>query len=400
MSRFDQYYRRVILGTIYKEGWGSVKDLEKIIHYRRSVIGNRDKCNEVVGTNYPITIEKEMKFKDHNIIEGSLITPFYQFCADLIPEEVKTAKFQLVLPKNWKSKERPVVFHFAGTGDQNFWRRRLILAKPLLNQHSVASLILENPFYGIRKPKNQTRSNLNHVKDLFVMGGCIVTEALALMNWCEQLGFGPFLLTGLSMGGHMASLASTVWKKPLACVPCLSWTTAGPTFTRGVMAKSIPWELLEKQFYTHKGYQDTRDRLRELHANENQQRSENGKQICSFAKDSTINFNHLTNYNEQDKKSSKAINSEILEFMHLLMDECTHLINYDVPVDPSMINIISAKEDAYILRDGVNDFKSIWPESQVDYLDQGHVSAFILSQNKFRQKIVAMLDKLTKEHYS
>ena len=30
----------------------------------------------------------------------------------------------------------------------------------------------------------------------------------------------------------MATLASTVWPKPLAVVPCLSWTTAGPTFTR------------------------------------------------------------------------------------------------------------------------------------------------------------------------
>jgi len=49
-----------------------------------------------------------------------------------------------------------VIFHFAGTGDQNFWRRRWLLAKPLLTGHKVASLILENPFYGVRKPENQT----------------------------------------------------------------------------------------------------------------------------------------------------------------------------------------------------------------------------------------------------
>ncbi len=29
MSKLDQYYRRVALGTIYREGWGSVKDLAK-----------------------------------------------------------------------------------------------------------------------------------------------------------------------------------------------------------------------------------------------------------------------------------------------------------------------------------------------------------------------------------
>lgn len=35
------------------------------------------------------------------------------------------------------------------------------------------------------------------------MGGCLVTEGAVLMQWCEKNGFGPFILTGLSMGGHV-----------------------------------------------------------------------------------------------------------------------------------------------------------------------------------------------------
>jgi hypothetical protein len=70
---------------------------------------------------------------------------------------------------------------------------------------------------------------------LFVLGGMIVTEGLALMKWCEKNGFGPFVLSGLSMGGHMACLASTVWPKALALVPCLNWTTASTVFTRVFM---------------------------------------------------------------------------------------------------------------------------------------------------------------------
>jgi len=148
---------------------------------------------------------QESKYKNYTIIEGSLTTPFNDLIGDLMPEVVKTAKFQLLLPNVWKTKHRPVVFHYAGTGDQNYWRRRLLLAKPLLFEHNVASLILENPFYGERKPEDQLFSNLNYVKDVFLLGGCIITESLALLNWCERLGFGPFLLTGLSMGGYMAS---------------------------------------------------------------------------------------------------------------------------------------------------------------------------------------------------
>ena len=61
------------------------------------------------------------------------------------------------MPKNWwdGKRHKPVVFHFAGTGDQDFWRRRLFLAQPLISQHNVGSIIIENPYYGCRKPKAQ-----------------------------------------------------------------------------------------------------------------------------------------------------------------------------------------------------------------------------------------------------
>ncbi len=301
---------------------------------------------------------QESKYKNYTIIEGSLTTPFNDLIGDLMPEVVKTAKFQLLLPNVWKTKHRPVVFHYAGTGDQNYWRRRLLLAKPLLFEHNVASLILENPFYGERKPEDQLFSNLNYVKDVFLLGGCIITESLALLNWCERLGFGPFLLTGLSMGGYMASLAATVWSKPLAVVPCLSWTTAAPVFTRGVMAKSIPWPLLEKQYFENTGYQKIREDVKILSASLNAKRV--NKQVCAFLDDSQVDFSRLVNYNIPEKKS-KPIHPEVMEFMHIIMDECTHLVNYDVPVDTEMVKIILAKNDCYVLSDGVNDIRSIWP---------------------------------------
>ena len=79
----------------------------------------------------------------------------------------------------------------------------MLLAKPLLTENSIASIILENPFYGLRKPKEQTRSSLQYVADLYMMGAMLVGESVALMRWCESLGYGPFALTGLSMGGHV-----------------------------------------------------------------------------------------------------------------------------------------------------------------------------------------------------
>ncbi len=51
-------------------------------------------------------------------------------------------------------------------------------------------------------------SSLNNVSDLFVMGGALILESLALLHWCEKQGYGPLGLSGVSMGGHVSILAS------------------------------------------------------------------------------------------------------------------------------------------------------------------------------------------------
>merc|ERR1719347_2287946 len=100
------------------------------------------------------------------------------------------------------------------------------MAKPLLEEAGMASVLHENPFYGCRKPKDQLRSSLHNVSDLFVMGGCLVLESLVIFHWLERNGLGPLGITGISMGGHMASLAATNWPHPIPLIPCLSWSTA------------------------------------------------------------------------------------------------------------------------------------------------------------------------------
>lgn len=397
MSKLDQYYRKFVLGRLYSQGWGTCKELSKIVEYRRKCVSKRDECLQLVSDDYPVEIEKEYKFKDHTIYDGSFLSPFAHKLADFIPKEVQRAKFQIIIPKDFKpAPHKPVVIHYGGTGDQYYWRRRALVAKPLLFEYSMASIILENPFYGYRKPKDQDRSNLLHVKDLFLMGGCLVTETIVLLKWCERLGYGPFILSGLSMGGHMACLGATVWPKPVALVPCLSWTTASPTFTRGVMSSAISWKLLEQQYFSDKCYRHLKDEIKDMNHYYNQQRPP--EQRFLLDRDSKLSYEKLMNFNTIEIKNN-PVNMEILEFMHLLMDECTHMINFDVPVDTSLIKILSAKDDAYVLRDGVSDFKSIWPGSEVEYFDLGHVGAFVLGQQKYRQSINQTFKKLLEKYH-
>ena len=116
--------------------------------------------------------------------------------------------------------------HYAGTGDHFFWRRRRLMALPLLKERGliryyvfaiqvqwlflnfsflgVSSIILENPFYGLRKPKEQFRSSLQQVSDLFVMGAALILESLVIMNFCDREGFSPIIAHGISMGSILS----------------------------------------------------------------------------------------------------------------------------------------------------------------------------------------------------
>ena len=83
-------------------------------------------------------------------------------------------------------------------------------------------------------------------------------------------------------------------------------------------------------------------------------------------------------------KSKRKLQKEALSFMRGVMDECTHLGNFSVPIDTSLVIIVAAKQDAYIPRDNVLSLKKLWPGSEVRYIDSGHIGAFLFNQAHFR----------------
>ena len=76
--------------------------------------------------------------------------------------------------------------------------------------------------------------------------------------------------------------------------------------------------------------------------------------------------------------------SDIIDYMRRMMDECTHLGNFDVPVDPELIVIVLAKHDSYVPMDTVMGLDQLWPGSEVRYIDRGHITSFLFNQQFFR----------------
>ncbi|KOC66336.1 Uncharacterized protein C4orf29 like protein [Habropoda laboriosa] len=479
-SRLDAVYRSILLTKFFTKGWGSPQNLKRIFEFRR-ILAKREACYALIPHDYPINITKDEEWSDCHVIEGCFDSPFNKHLPGIMPNETITAHFQLILPRKWYShKMKPICIHLAGTGDHFFWRRRNLVAKPLLKESGIASLLLENPFYGSRKPQNQIRSSLHNVCDIFIMGGCLIMESIVLLNWCEQQGFGPLGLTGLSMGGHMASLAATSWPKPIPLVPCLSWSTASPVFTQGVMSASINWTLLENQYFANELYQNdlakmvrivgeedaflagqhfaqhypaSMKRVHELKQksdgatkevgtitapetvinNKECQNCDEDNNLKNQTEDSNLKDqtedNSLKNQIAEEKaarifplkllsskfklKDSNALKGrhplfsdckwrerEALQFMCGIMDECTHLKNFEVPVDTELIIAVCARNDAYVPRDGCMSLDKIWPGVEIRYIDAGHVSAYLLHQKVFRSTIVEAFHRTIKKYPS
>ena len=52
----------------------------------------------------------------------------------------------------------------------------------------IATLALESPYYGERKPGYQQGSKLHHVSDLLLLGRATIEESLFLLQWLAKQG--------------------------------------------------------------------------------------------------------------------------------------------------------------------------------------------------------------------
>ncbi|XP_044061791.1 protein ABHD18 isoform X1 [Siniperca chuatsi] len=453
VSRLDVFYRRLLLTKLFIGGWGKPEDLKRIFEFRK-IIGDREKCKSLVPKDYPVYINKTEEHADCQIHDGFFISPLEHLVPGILPPEAVKARFQFIVPKRWQ-KNRPVCIHLAGTGDHFFWRRRTLMARPMIKEAGMASLLLENPYYGYRKPKDQLRSSLKNVSDLFVMGGALILESTVLLRWLEREGYWPLGMTGISMGGYMASLAVTNWSKPIPLVPCLSWSTASSVFTTGVLSKAVNWTELEKQYAINSVFEeeiiklleycgadsfkmgpelvknaDSLEHLLGLSGHDRASVGQNsraggeaeagrglligggpegggaGDRVDQFLSvnssgtslDALPRSLHANNTLHGKKTDSAkcwrpSLHRESICFMKGVMDECTHMANFSVPVDTSLIIVVQAKEDAYIPRTGVLSLQEIWPGCEVRYLNGGHISAYLFKQNVFRQAIYDAFDR-------
>jgi len=418
---------------MFKAGWGDQQVLNDLTEFSVTM-KNANTCMHPVSNHFNVNQMNIVKDKTDNknfrTYTGSFESPMNSLYPGLLPLESQTCHFKMILPKKWDNENKKrICLHYAPTGDHGYYRRDSFLAQPLAKDYNMGSIIVENPFYGSRKPKNQTRSSTRHVTDIFSMGCSLMLEGQFLFSWLESNGYGPLGISGVSLGGHNASLTAAVWQKPLAIIPCLSWSSAAHTFSEGILSSQCYWDILQTELQSDQLLKDIHyaldkdeaeiavilaERLLTKQTEEQRVRNESRLQTLNtsvqYLLESLKNTQLLetlrltTIYNSFGERSRIADHekekAELI--MRLLFDQFTNLRYYPLPVTASLNStvVVVAKNDLYIpqpVDKDIFDIREVWPGCELRVVDGGHISAYLTNQmvgKGFRQAIKEAFDKL------
>jgi dienelactone hydrolase len=157
-----------------------------------------------------------------------------------LPACARTARVRLLLPER---DVRAVALHLAASGDQGFGVRTRFAA-PLL-ERGIGALILENAYYGARRPANQPRHAFRSISDLHLMGSATFQEGRALLRWArERLRIPLVGVTGYSMGGQLSAMVGASMPFPVAVVPVAAPCSPSSVLREGVLHHVAEWEAI------------------------------------------------------------------------------------------------------------------------------------------------------------
>ncbi len=221
-------------GLLYADGFGDLARLEELV----------ERVRRYPGDAAPAEIEirfdgRPRSALGYRVQRGTFDTPM----AELLPEASKRGHVELLLPPEVRHGREPrLCLMLAATAEEGYARRRL-WATSLL-RHGIGALILENPYYGRRRPAGQLGPSLRTVADQFTMNLVTVDEANALLSWMRRRGHERVGVTGYSQGGMMAAFAAAMVPFPVAAVPRGAGSAAGPIFTTSALTRAFDWDRL------------------------------------------------------------------------------------------------------------------------------------------------------------
>lgn len=221
------------VGLLYRNGFGDRAVLERILASIDSYTPARP-AGQIV-----MQYGRSRSVRGGSVRVGTFESP----APTPMPAECRTARVQIWTPAEDPTGS-PMCILLAATGDEGFlWRESL--ARRLLSR-GIGSIVLENPFYGSRRPRGQLGPVLRTVLDQFAMSTAMVDEARALLGWLRDAGRIAGV-TGFSQGGFMAAFAAALVEFPVVVVPRGAGIQAAPVLTEWALHRAVHWPTLTRE---------------------------------------------------------------------------------------------------------------------------------------------------------
>jgi hypothetical protein len=244
-----------------------------------------------------------------------------------LPPESRRAHFELLLPPD--RADAPVCVYLAATGEEDGSRRRR-LALPLVRM-GIGALLLDNPFYGRRRPADQTGSDLRRVADQFAMNRATIEEARALLGWLRTQGHTHVGVSGYSMGGSMAAYTAICTPFPIVTIPAAAGSSAATLMTCNILSRQVYWT-------------------------------------------------HLGEPHEAKLRLASALDAVALHELPL-------------PSDPRRVILVGYQRDGYVDPDGVGRLHRHWVGSTLRWVNTGHVAGFTVHAAVLRRAIADAFER-------
>lgn len=336
---FDAFTSRLFFRRqFFPQGWGDISALAD--NYRLGVARPRWEDAETLAafrqallhTAVPARIEidwaRERRYPGGTVVRrGQFAAPAN---AALLPEPSRTAHVEWIAPAG-HDISMPVCVLFPATGEQGFLSRRLLALA--LARRGIASLVLEVPFYGVRRPPEQRGALLNHVSDLIALMDSTVAEGRALLAWLQRQGYTRLGVSGISMGGSVSALVTARSAFPLDCIGMIPANAVGPVYAEGLLSDYVAWDGLQ---------------------------------------------------------AALPPGDDARALLHAWLG-VFDVTNFPRPVAERRARFLSAVDDGCIPRHNTDALHRHWPQARVDWLAGGHSSAAITGWNRYRQAIVDTL---------
>lgn len=185
----------------------------------------------------PVTHGLPFELKASFAHAGDTVTDFrFPSLYAQLPPASRMAYLRLIEPPH----ARRVVLLMAAFNDHGYHTRQLMARH--LRHRGIATAILENPYYGLRRP--HSGQPLTTATDLLVMGIGAVHDALEALRMLRQRRRWTVGVAGYSMGANIAALVAALSSDPLPCAALAGSHSPGPVFTDGALSSSVDWQAL------------------------------------------------------------------------------------------------------------------------------------------------------------